>query len=417
MAEILNPYRNAQEHVERVGVLLGLDQDMIDILKVPRREMTVNFPVRMDDGTIRIFTGYRVQHNFARGPCKGGIRYHPNVSIDEVRALAMWMTWKCTVVGIPYGGAKGGVICNPKQMSKGELERMTRRFVSEISLIIGPEKDIPAPDVYTDAQTMAWIMDTYAMGAGMSVPGVVTGKPVELGGSKGRDVATSRGLMYVIEEAAKVKDMPLKGASVAVQGYGNVGGNAARLLSNEDGCRIVAVSDSSGGIYNPKGLELAKVDEWKEKEGELKGFKGANGISNEELLQLECDVLVPAALENQIRSDNAEKVKAKIVAEGANGPTTPDADVILREKGVMLLPDILANAGGVTVSYFEWVQDLQFLFWTVEEINERLKKIMTSSFRKVHDISVAKKVDLRTAGYMVAMSDVARAIELRGLFP
>jgi glutamate dehydrogenase (NAD(P)+) len=417
MAEVLNPYLNAQEHVERVGKLLELDQSMIDILKIPRREMTVNFPVRMDDGKIRIFTGFRVQHNFARGPCKGGIRYHPNVSIDEVRALSMWMTWKCTVVGIPYGGAKGGVICNPKAMSKGELERMTRRFTSEISLIIGPEKDIPAPDVYTDAQTMAWIMDTYAMGSGKSVPGVVTGKPVELGGSKGRDVATSRGLMYVVEESAKVKDLPLKGASVAVQGYGNVGGNAARLLSTEDGCKIVAVSDSSGAIYNPKGLELAKVDEWKQKKGELKGFKGADNITNDELLELECDVLVPAALENQIRSDNAERIKAKIVAEGANGPTTPDADVILREKGVMLIPDILANAGGVTVSYFEWVQDLQFLFWTVEEINERLKKIMISSFRKVHDISVAKKVDMRTAAYMVAMADVARAIELRGLFP
>ena len=412
-----NPYESAKQHVDRVGKMMGLDDSTIELLKTPRRELGVNFPVKMDDGSVRMFTGYRVQHNFARGPCKGGIRYHPNVTLDEVRALSMWMTWKCAVVGIPYGGAKGGVICNPKQLSLGELERITRRYTSEISVIIGPTKDIPAPDVYTNAQTMAWIMDTYSMNVGYSVPGIVTGKPIEIGGSRGREEATSRGVMYIAREAAKAEGMSLKGATVAVQGFGNVGWNAARLLHQESGCKIVAVSDSSGGIYDPKGLDPLKVHEHKKSADSVKDYLGAKNISNEELLELECDVLVPAALENVITKDNASRIKAKIVVEGANGPTTPEADMMLLKKGIMLVPDILANAGGVTVSYFEWVQDLQFLFWTTEQIKERLNEIMTNAFAKVYENAKSQKVDMRTGAYMVALKDVARAMELRGVYP
>jgi len=331
--------------------------------------------------------------------------------------LSMWMTWKCAVVGLPYGGAKGGVICDVKKMSKGELERMTRRYASEIAIIIGPQEDIPAPDVYTDSQTMAWIMDTYSMGVGHAVPGVVTGKPVEIGGSKGRDEATSRGVMYIAQESAKARGMNLKGAKVAVQGFGNVGWHAARLLHQEAGCTIIAVSDSQGGIYSPKGLDPLKVMDHKKATGAVKDYPGAKNISNEELLELECDILVPAALENVITMENASSIRAKIVIEGANGPTAPMADKILMDKGIMLVPDILANAGGVTVSYFEWVQDLQFFFWTLEQINERLKEIMTTAFARVHAISQEKKVDMRTAAYMVSLTEVARALELRGVFP
>ncbi len=412
-----NPYDTAKQQVDRVGRLLGLNPDVIELLKVPRRELGVNFPVKMDDGTMRIFKGYRVQHNFARGPLKGGVRFHPNVTLDEVRALSMWMTWKCAVVGIPFGGAKGGVICNPKELSRNELEKITRRYTSEIALIIGPQEDIPAPDVYTDAQTMAWMMDTYSMLVGHSVPGIVTGKPIEIGGSKGREEATSRGVMYVAQEAARSKNLDLTNASVAVQGFGNVGWNAARLMHQEANCRIIAVSDSSGGIYSEKGFDPIAVYEHKKKTGSVMGFAGTRDISNEELIELKCDVLVPAALENVITADNAPNVKAKIVVEGANGPTTPEADVILFKNGIMLVPDILANAGGVTVSYFEWVQDLQFFFWTTEQIKERLKEIMTSSFKRVHDLSEAKKTDLRTAAYMLALGEVARAFELRGVYP
>ena len=412
-----NPFVSAKEHVDRVGKLLGLEGCVIEMLKSPRRELGVNFPVKMDNGCIRIFSGYRVQHNSARGPCKGGIRYHPNVTLDEVRALAMWMTWKCAVVGLPYGGAKGGVICNPKELSKGELERITRRYTSEISIIIGPQMDIPAPDVYTDAQTMAWIMDTYSMGVGHSVPGVVTGKPIEIGGSKGREEATSRGVMYIAQEAARVKGMDLKGARVAIQGFGNVGWNAARLLHQEGGAKVIAVSDSSGGIYNEKGLDPLSVSEHKKKTGSVQNYQGARNITNEELLELDCDVLVPAALENVITKENAPRIKAKIIVEGANGPTTPEADRMLSDKGIMIMPDILANAGGVTVSYFEWVQDLQFFFWTTDQIRERLKEIMTNAFARVHEVAESKKVDHRTAAYMLALKEVARAFELRGVYP
>ena len=412
-----NPYETAVSHVERVGKMMGMDKGMVEMLKAPRRELTVHMPVKMDDGSVRMFTGFRVQHNSARGPCKGGIRYHPNVTLDEVKALAMWMTWKCTVVGIPFGGAKGGVICNPKEMSKNELERMTRRYASDIYSFIGPQTDIPAPDVYTDAQTMAWIMDTIAMHEGSATPQVVTGKPVELGGSIGRDEATSRGLMYIAAEAAKTKGMPVRGASVAIQGFGNVGGNAARLMASELGTKIIALSDSHGGIYNKDGLELSKVDRFKRDTGSLTNFPGGRNITNEELLELQCDFLVPAALENVINDKNADRIAAKIVVEGANGPTTPKADEVLLQKKIMVVPDILANAGGVTVSYFEWVQDLQFFFWTLDEVNERLRQVMTSAYSKVRTLADHKEVDMRTAADMIAMGDVARAVQLRGIFP
>jgi glutamate dehydrogenase (NAD(P)+) len=390
-----NPYDNAVKHVERVGRMLDLNECMIEILKRPRRELTVNFPVRMDDGRVKNFVGYRVQHNSARGPCKGGIRYHPNVTLDEIRALSMWMTWKCAVVGIPFGGAKGGVICNPKEMSKTELERLTRRYASEIQIIIGPQADIPAPDVYTDSQTMAWIMDTYSSHVGYSVPGCVTGKPIEIGGSRGRDEATSRGLMYVAQQAAARKGMEMKDARVVVQGFGNVGWNAARLLTGEAGCKVIAVSDSNGGIMDQNGLDPVKVMEHKKRSGTVEGFGQSEKVSNEDLLLLDCDILVPAALENQITAKNAGSIKAKIIVEGANGPTTPDADAILFQRGIMLAPDILANAGGVTASYFEWVQDLQFFFWTNEEVKERLRTIMINSFEKVYETSTNNQVDLR----------------------
>jgi glutamate dehydrogenase (NAD(P)+) len=415
--EEYNPYMTAQSHVDRVGKMMGMDQDMIDILRVPRRELIVHMPVKMDSGSIQMFTGFRVQHSSARGPCKGGIRYHPNVTLDEVRALAMWMTWKCTVVGIPFGGAKGGVICNPKGMSKNELEKMTRRYASEIYTFIGPQTDIPAPDVYTDAQVMAWIMDTIAMHEGSAMPQVVTGKPVELGGSIGRDEATSRGIMYITQEAARTKGLNLKEASIAIQGFGNVGGNAARLMAGEQGSKIVALSDSHGGIYNRDGLDVMKVERFKRDTGSVHDFPDARNVSNGELLELDCDILVPAALENVINEKNADRIMAKIVVEGANGPTTPKADEILQQKGIMLVPDILANAGGVTVSYFEWVQDLQFFFWTLDEVNERLRQVMTSAYGKVRTLADQKEVDMRTAADMIAMGDVAKAIQLRGIFP
>ncbi|MDD1747119.1 MAG: Glu/Leu/Phe/Val dehydrogenase [Methanomassiliicoccales archaeon] len=412
-----NPYKLARQHVERVGRMMGLNEGIIDVLKTPRRELGVNFPVKMDDGSIRMFHGYRVQHSSVRGPCKGGIRYHPDITLDDVRALSMWMTWKCAVVGIPYGGAYGGVACDVKKLSRSELERVTRRYASEISIIIGPQEDIPAPDVYTDAQTMAWIMDTYSMNVGHSVPGVVTGKPIQIGGSQGREEASSRSVMYVIQEACKVLKMDVHDATVAVQGFGNVGWHVARLLQQEAGCKVVAVSDSSGGIYDAKGLLPVRISEYKKNGGSVVGYPGSKQISNQDLLELNVDILVPAAMENVITADNAKRIKAKIVAEGANGPTTPEADEILYDKGIMVIPDILANAGGVTVSYFEWVQDLQFFFWNVDEIKERLKAIMTNAFGCVHSIAKEMKVDMRTAAYMLAVGEVARALELRGIYP
>jgi glutamate dehydrogenase (NAD(P)+) len=400
-----------------VGEALDLSEGMIEFLTKPKREFATNFPVRMDDGTVKMFTGYRVQHNSARGPCKGGIRYHPQVSLDEVRALAMWMTWKCATVGIPFGGSKGGVVCDPKAMSRGEKERLTRRFTSEITPIIGPHKDIPAPDVYTDAQVMAWIMDTYSDKVGMVSPSAVTGKPIPLGGSEGREEATSRGVMYCVREAMRARRIEPKASSVAIQGFGNVGGNAARLLRDELGMKVVAVSDSQGGIYDPSGLDIHKVAAHKKETGSVMNLPGTTPIGNQELLELECTVLVPAALEGIITKTNADRINAEIVAEGANGPTLPEADRILFERERMVIPDILANAGGVTVSYFEWVQNLQSYFWTAGEVNERLNRIMTTAFSRVHARSSEKKVDLRTGAYLLAVQEVVRAIDLRGIYP
>ncbi len=413
----INPFETARRQVDIVAELLKMDEGARAVLKYPKRELTVNFPVRMDNGTYRVFTGYRVQYNMARGPCKGGIRYHPSVTLDEVRALAAWMTWKCAVVNIPYGGAKGGVICDPKHMSPGELERLTRRYASEISGIIGPEVDIPAPDVYTDSQTMAWIMDTYSMQKGYSVPGVVTGKPISLGGSEGRGEATGRGCAYVIREAAKDAGVRVKGGSVAIQGFGNAGSVAANLLYDEQGAKIVAVSDSKGGIYKADGFNPHAVEEHKKKTGSVVGFPGAKSISNEEVLETKADILVPAALENQITAKNADKIQAKLVAEAANGPTVPEADTILFQKKTTVLPDVLANAGGVTVSYFEWAQDIQGFFWPLSEVNTRLERVMVQSYADVHKAAQQYKVHNRTAAYVVAIQRVVDAIRIRGIYP
>ncbi len=412
-----NPFETAKEQIDIVADLIGLDGGLREGLKHPKRELTVNFPVRMDDGSYRIFTGHRVQYNMARGPCKGGIRYHPQVTLDEVRALAAWMTWKCAVVDIPYGGAKGGVVCDPKKMSMGEVERLTRRYASEIAPLIGPEMDIPAPDVYTDAQTMAWIMDTYSMLKGYSVPGVVTGKPISLGGSEGRGEATGRGCAYVVREAAKDVGLKVKGASVAVQGFGNAGSVAANLLYDDQGARIVAVSDSKGGIYKADGLNPHAVEAHKHKSGSVVGFPGTKAVSNEEVLQTKADILIPAALENQITKKNADRIQAKIVAEAANGPTLPEADTVLFEKGVTVLPDVLANAGGVTVSYFEWAQDIQGYFWGLAEVNQRLEHVMVKSYADVHKVATERRVHNRTAAYVLAIQRVVDAIKMRGIYP
>ncbi len=413
----INPFETARKQIDIVADVLGLDSGIREILKNPKRTLTVTFPVRMDSGDYRVFTGYRCQYNMARGPTKGGIRYHPGVTLDEVRALAAWMTWKCAVVNLPYGGGKGGIICDPKNMSRAELERMTRRFASEIAPIIGPEMDIPAPDVYTDSQTMAWIMDTYSMQKGFSVPGVVTGKPISLGGSEGRGEATGRGCAYVIREAAPHSGVKLKGATVAVQGFGNAGSVAANILSQELGAKVVAVSDSKGGIYKPEGLNVAEVEAHKKKTGSVVAFSGSKPISNEELLETKVDVLIPAALENQITKKNADKIQAKIVAEAANGPTVPEADEILHQRKIALLPDILANAGGVTVSYFEWAQDLQGYFWELADVNKRLERVMTQSYAQVHQAATDHKVHNRTGAYVLAIQRVVDAIKIRGIYP
>ncbi len=416
VAEAPNIWAVAQSQFDHAADKLDLDDGMRRVLRVPQRELTVNFPVTMDDGSVRVFTGHRVQHNVSRGPGKGGIRYHQDVSLDEVRALSMWMTWKCACVNIPYGGAKGGVVVDPKKLSIREVEGLTRRFTTEISPLIGPERDIPAPDVNTNAQTMAWIMDTYSMHHGFTIPGVVTGKPIAIGGSLGRNEATARGAVFTLQQWAAAKNQPLQGARVAIQGYGNAGSIAATLL-REQGATIVAVSDSSGGIHNPNGLEPSKVGTWKQEHGTVVGFPGADEVSNQELLEVDCDILVPAALEGQITRHNAPRIKAKVVAEAANGPTTPEADAILHDRGVFLIPDILCNAGGVTVSYFEWVQDMQSFFWTEERINESLKEIMDRAFQAVYAMSDRHEVDMRTAAYMVAVARVAEATMLRGLYP
>ncbi len=413
----VNPFDTARRQIDIVADLIGINGGVRELLKHPKRELTVNFPVRMDDGSYRVFTGHRVQYNMARGPTKGGIRYHPQVTLDEVRALAAWMTWKCAVVNIPYGGAKGGVVCDPKTLKIGELERLTRRYASEIASFIGPEIDIPAPDVYTDSQTMSWIMDTYSMQKGYSVPGVVTGKPIALGGSEGRGEATGRGCAYVIREAAKDAGVRVKGGTVAVQGFGNAGSVAANLLHDEQGATIVAISDSKGGIVKPEGLNPHTVEEHKRKTGSVVGFPGAKAISNEEILETKADILIPAALENQITGKNADRIQAKMVAEAANGPTLPEADTALFQKKVTVLPDILANAGGVTVSYFEWAQDIQGFFWSLEEVNQRLERVMVRSYSDVRKVAVDKKVHNRSAAYVLAIQRVVDAMKTRGIYP
>ncbi len=413
----INPFETVKQQVDIVADLIGINGGIREILKSPKRELTVNFPVQMDDGSTRVFTGFRVQYNMTRGPTKGGIRYHPQVTLDEVRALAAWMTWKCAVVNIPYGGAKGGVICDPKHMSKRELEHLTRRFASEIAPIIGPEMDIPAPDVYTDSQTMAWIMDTYSMQKGYSVPGVVTGKPISLGGSEGRGEATGRGCAYVVREAAKDINLKVKGASVAVQGFGNAGNVAANILHDEQGAKIIAASDTKGGIYKADGFDPHAVEAHKQKTGSVVGFPGAKEVSNEEILEMKADILIPAALENQITAKNADKIQAKIIGEAANGPTVPAADKVLFEKKIVVLPDILANAGGVTVSYFEWAQDIQGYYWPLAEVNQRLETVMVRSYADVHKVAIEKKVHHRTAAYVVAIQRVVDAMRLRGIYP
>jgi len=412
----LNPFEIAVKQLEIAGEKLKLDPNVVNVLKHPRRVITVSVPVKMDDGTVKVFTGYRVQHFRARGPYKGGIRYHPSVDLDEVKALAMWMTWKCAVVDIPYGGAKGGVMCNPKEMSKGELERMTRRYTAMLADDIGPYKDVPAPDVYTDAQTMAWIMDTYSQFKGYLVPEVVTGKPVHVGGSEGRAEATGRGVAISAREAAKSVGISLNGATVAVQGYGNVGVSAAKVL-HQMGCKLIAASDSRGGVYQPTGMDPVALAKHKEKTGTVLRFGNSKQITNEELLEMECDILVPAALENVITKENAPRVKARIVCEGANGPTTPEADEILHKRGVFVVPDILANAGGVTVSYFEWTQNLRREYWSEEEVNRKLEQKMVKAFGEVLEIYKKHNVHMRTAAYMLGVGRVAEAFKTLGLFP
>lgn len=411
--EILNPFKIVQRQIEMASEKLGLEKSIVEILKYPQRVLTVTFPVKMDDGTTRVFEGYRSQHTDVVGPTKGGIRFHPDVHIDEVRALSMWMTFKCGVVGLPYGGGKGGVVCDPRKMSKGELERISRGFIEALGDFIGPNRDIPAPDVYTNAEVMGWMVDTFSRLNGDAYsPGVITGKPLILGGSKGRNEATARGCVFVIEEAMKKLNRPLNNASVAIQGFGNAGRVAAKLLDNL-GCNIVAVSDSKGAIYNPDGLDLKKVELLKDTSSIL-DYGESYHINQLDLLELDVDILVPAALENQITSENADRIQAKLIAEAANGPTTPEADAILNEKGVVIIPDILANAGGVTVSYFEWVQNMMNYYWTEEEVNSKLKVIMVESYKQVNTLAEEYQTDLRTAAFMRSILRVTEAMRARG---
>ena len=412
----MNPYEMAVAQFDAAANRLNLAEDIRGILRMPKRELTVNFPVRMDDGSVRMYTGYRVQHNINRGPAKGGIRYDVNVTLDEVRALAMWMTWKCAVVDIPFGGAKGGVICDPKHLSPTELERLTRRYATEISLFIGPNSDIPAPDVNTNPQIMAWIMDTYSMHHGYSVPAVVTGKPLSIGGSQVRVEATATGVVAVVEMAAKEMNINLKGARASVQGFGNAGSIAARLLSDR-GTHIVAVSDTRGGIYDERGLDVAAVLRHKEQTGSVVGFPGAQKMSVSDVLEVPCDILIPAATENVLTGANAERVQARLIAEAANGPTTPDADRVFFSRGVRVIPDILANAAGVTVSYFEWVQDLQSYFWDADEISKKLSLAMARAYENVARMAHDNQCDMRTGAYMLAIARVAEATQARGIYP
>lgn len=409
-------YRMAVHQLDLVAKRLGLDPGVHERLRLPKRCLVVSVPVRMDNGDTEVFTGYRVQHNFVFGPGKGGLRYHPSVNLGDVSALAMWMSWKCAIMGLPYGGAKGGICCDPARMSPAELEHMTRRYTQEILLVIGPQVDIMAPDVNTNEETMAWIMDTYSMQVGYSVPGVVTGKPIVVGGSLGRREATGRGVVYCIHEACQLLKRSVQGARVVVQGFGNVGSVTASLL-HELGAHVIAVSDVHGGVYHENGLDIPRLLEHHRRTKIVPGFADGSPVSNAELLSLPCDILVPAALERQITAANAGKIRCRILAEGANGPTTPDADDILREQDVFIIPDILCNAGGVTVSYFEWVQDLQNYFWTETQINRRLKQVLIKAFREVYRRAQTERVDMRTAALMLGVGKVAEGMIKRGLFP
>lgn len=416
-----HPRRSAHDvalaqYDEAVSLMPDLNPNAAAIMRVAKRELTVNFPVEMDDGRIEVFTGFRVHHSTVRGPTKGGIRYHPDVSLDETRALAMWMTWKCSLMNLPYGGAKGGVIVDPKRLSQVELRKMTRRYATEISVLMSPEGDIPAPDVGTNPQVMAWIMDTFSMHRGYSVPAVVTGKPVQIGGSEGRYDATGMGVMLLAREALKHLDIPIDGATVVVQGFGNVGATAARYMHGQ-GSKIVAVSDVYGGVFNPKGIDIPELQRYVAQHGTVTDFPGTERVSNSELLELECTVLIPAALEGQITKDNADRIRARIIAEGANGPTTPNADKVLADKGVFIIPDILCNAGGVTVSYFEWVQSLQSFFWSEEDVNRQMERLMVNGFDAVLHEAERKKLVPRMAAYTLAIARVAEALELRGVYP
>ncbi|HEY6657619.1 MAG: Glu/Leu/Phe/Val dehydrogenase [Nitrososphaeraceae archaeon] len=415
--EKINPFEVALKQLEEASKILNLEKGMLEILSNPKRILTVSIPTRMDDGSIKVFTGYRSQHNDARGPHKGGIRYHPDVTLDEVKALSMWMTWKCAIANIPYGGGKGGIICNPKQMSENELERMTRRFAYLIADVIGPYRDIPAPDVYTGGKEMAWIMDTYSALKGNYVqPEVITGKPIAIGGSLGRNEATGRGLAYTVREAAKKMEIDMKQATFVVQGFGNAGQFSSKLVE-EQGAKMIAASDSQGSIIKTDGISVDALMKFKRETGSIVGFEDAKSITNDELLETECTILIPAALENQITKNNADKIKTQIIAEAANGPTTPEADEILFKKDILVIPDVLANGGGVTVSYFEWLQNLRRDYWTEEEVNKRLDINITKSFYDVYDTHTKYKVDMRKAATLLAVKRVVEAINIRGLWP
>ena len=414
--EELNPFTIAKQQFNRAADFLDLEPSMRHVLENAKRQLIVSIPVKMDGGDVQVFEGYRVQHNIARGPAKGGIRYHPNVTLDEVKALASWMTWKCATMGIPYGGGKGGVICDPKSLSRNELERLTRRYAFEIAPIIGPDRDIPAPDVYTDEQTMAWIMDTISMVRGHTELGVVTGKPISLGGSQGRAEATARGCLYALREACRVKNMSLKDARVSIHGFGNAGANIARLIA-EDGAKVIAACDSKVAVYNESGIDVAEALKHKAETGSLAGLAGTKETECDDVLTMECDILLPSALENAITLKNVGNVKTKIIAELANGPTTPGADRVLDEQGVLLIPDILANAGGVTVSYYEWVQDQYSFFWTEDKINKTLEQTIHTAFNSVHETTAKYNTDMRTGAYILAVGRVVEATRVRGIFP
>jgi glutamate dehydrogenase (NAD(P)+) len=414
--EELNPFEIAKQQFNRAADYLNLDSSTRAVLSSAKRQLIVSIPVKMDGGDVQVFEGYRVQHNIARGPAKGGIRYHPNVTLDEVKALAAWMTWKCATVGIPYGGGKGGVICDPKSLSQNELERLTRRYAFEIAPIIGPDRDIPAPDVYTDEQTMAWIMDTISMVRGHTELGVVTGKPISLGGSHGRAEATARGCLYALREACRVQGIDLNGARVAIHGFGNAGANISHMVAS-DGARVVAICDSKVGLYSESGIDIQEALRHKKQTSSLQGLKGVKEIGCDDVLTVDCDILLPAALENAITLANVGQVKAKIIAELANGPTTPGSDRVFADQGVFLIPDILANAGGVTVSYYEWVQDQYSFFWSEKQINETLEQTMRTAFKSVHETAQSYDTDMRTGAYILAVDRVAEATRVRGIFP